>query len=88
VITDIPFTTALGNGVASVEVAVSGNIRAAMGRRQVSMSELARRTGLPRSTVKHQLDSDTLTSENLLLIAQALDVDAAVLLAPVTPVTP
>jgi lambda repressor-like predicted transcriptional regulator len=67
---------------------IPGNVRAAMGRRKVTVSELARRTGIPRHTVKYQLDSDTLSAENMVLIAQALDVDAAVLLAPVTPVTP
>lgn len=56
------------------------NIRAEMGRQRVSMSELGRRTGIPRSTLAHQMDVSAVTVGNLVLIAQALSVDPSDLL--------
>lgn len=61
----------------STASAVGQNIRAEMGRRRVSMVELGRRTGIPRTTLAHQIDVSRITVDNLVAIAKALDVDAA-----------
>lgn len=60
---------------------VGSNIRAEMGRRRVNMSELARRTKIPRGTLWGQINGGTVTVENLLLIAGALGVEACALLS-------
>jgi transcriptional regulator with XRE-family HTH domain len=44
------------------------------------MLELARRTGVARSTLTYQIDKGVLTVSNLILIAQALSVTAATLI--------
>lgn len=62
---------------------VGEEVRAEMGRQRVSMIELARRTGVARSTLAYQINSGTLTVRNLLLIAEALEVTVAVLIGEV-----
>jgi transcriptional regulator with XRE-family HTH domain len=52
---------------------IGQNIRAEMGRRRINMSELSRRTGISRTTLLHQIDVTRVTVDNLVLIAQALD---------------
>lgn len=59
---------------------VGDNIRAEMGRRRVSMVELARRTGVARSTLATQINDGRMTVANLMAIASALDVQASDLL--------
>jgi transcriptional regulator with XRE-family HTH domain len=59
---------------------LGATIRAEMGRQRISMLELARRTGVARSTLTYQIDKDVLTVANLILIAQALSVTAATLI--------
>ena len=59
---------------------IGSNIRAEMGRARVSMSELARRTGISRTTLIHQIDVSRVTADNLILIAKALNVPAVDLL--------
>ncbi len=53
---------------------VGAAVRAEMGRQRVTMLELARRTGIPRTTLAHQVNRSTLSVNNLLLIAESLDV--------------
>lgn len=53
---------------------VGASVRAEMGRQRVTMLELARRTGIPRTTLAHQVNRSTLSVNNLLLIAESLDV--------------
>ena len=48
---------------------------AEMARRRVTMVELSKRTGVPRSTLAYQVNSDCLTAHNLLAVAKALGVD-------------
>jgi hypothetical protein len=52
-----------------------------MGRTKTSMAELARRTGIGRTTLAYQVDHDALTVGNLLLIARALGTEPSALLA-------
>jgi transcriptional regulator with XRE-family HTH domain len=59
---------------------VGATIRAEMGRQRISMLELARRTGIPRSTLAYQIGKDVLTVTNLITIAHALGVTAATLI--------
>lgn len=54
-----------------------------MGKRRLTMVELANRTKIPRTTLAHQINKGTLTVATLLRIAQALDVEPAVLLPDV-----
>jgi len=54
---------------------VGAAVRAEMGRQRVTMVALARRTGIPRSTLAHQINLSTLTVNNLILIAGSLGVD-------------
>ena len=56
---------------------VGEEVRAEMGRQRVSMIELARRTEISRSTLANQVNTNTLTVNNLLLIADALGVTVA-----------
>jgi len=56
-------------------------VRAEMGRQRVSMVELARRTGIPRSTLAYQINVSALSVNNLLAIASSLGVPAADLLS-------
>lgn len=60
---------------------IGAAVRAEMGRQRVTMVELARRTGIARSTLANQINLDTLTVHNLVLIARALDVKASDLIA-------
>lgn len=59
---------------------VGAAIRAEMGRQRITMVELARRTGVPRSTLAHQIKLSALTVNNLIAIARSLNVPAAGLL--------
>lgn len=59
---------------------VGAAVRAEMGRQRITMVELARRTEVPRSTLAHQIKLSALTVNNLLAIANALNVAAADLL--------
>ena len=59
---------------------VGSAVRAEMGRQQITMVELARRSGIPRSTLQHQINLSALTVNNLLLIAKSLNVAPADLL--------
>jgi transcriptional regulator with XRE-family HTH domain len=56
---------------------LGSNIRAEMGRQRVSMVELARRTGISRSTLYHQINIGTLSAPALVLVADALDLSIA-----------
>lgn len=51
-----------------------------MGYHRVSMVELGRRTGIPRSTLANQIDSGRITVDNLIAIGNALGVAPAELL--------
>lgn len=53
---------------------VGATVRAEMARRRVTMVELSKRTGVPRSTLAYQVNSDCLTAHNLLAVAKALGV--------------
>ena len=55
---------------------LAANIRAVMGRQRVTMTELSRLTGIPRSTLTSQIDN-SLTVDNLLLVADALSTTPA-----------
>lgn len=59
---------------------LGSNIRAEMGRRKVNMSKLSRATGIPRTTLTHQIDVGSLSAPALVRIAQALDVEVSYLL--------
>lgn len=59
---------------------VGAAVRAEMGRQRVTMVELSRRTGVARTTLAHQINISTLTVQNLMLIAQALNITASELL--------
>lgn len=59
---------------------IGQTIRAEMGRRRVSMVELGRRTGIPRTTLAYQIDFGQVTAANLVAIAAALDIAPADLL--------
>jgi transcriptional regulator with XRE-family HTH domain len=59
---------------------LGGTIRAEMGRQRISMLELARRTGVPRTTLAFQIDNHKLSVANLVAIAKALNLNAADLL--------
>lgn len=56
------------------------NIRGELGKRRISMVELANRTGIPRSTLANQINNGPLTVATLLRIATALAVEPAALL--------
>lgn len=62
---------------------VGASVRAEMGRQRITMVELSRRTGVPRSTLAHQINSDSLSLSNFVAIAAALGVKAADLLIEV-----
>lgn len=62
---------------------VGRNVRAEMGRKRISMTELARRTGVSRSTLTHQIDNTRITVDNLQLIADALGTPTSKLLGEV-----
>lgn len=62
---------------------VGAAVRAEMGRQRINMLELARRTGIPRTTLAHQVNRSTLSVTNLLLIAASLGVTAGDLLGEV-----
>ncbi len=51
---------------------VGAEIRAEMGRQRLSMSALADSTGIPRSTLAHQINTGRLTVQSLTEIAKAL----------------
>ncbi len=51
---------------------VGAEIRAEMGRQRLSMSALADSTGIPRSTLAHQINNGPLTVDTLTAIAEAL----------------
>lgn len=59
---------------------VGAAVRAEMGRQRITMVELSRRTGVARSTLAHQINSDSLSLSNFVAIAAALDVKASDLL--------
>ena len=63
---------------------IGGNIRAQMGRQRISMAELARRTGINRTTLAHRIDVGGVTAGNLVDIADALDIEPSDLLPPRT----
>ncbi|OBF77009.1 hypothetical protein A5751_22780 [Mycolicibacterium fortuitum] len=56
------------------------NIRGEMGKQRVPMTELSRRTEIPRSTLASQINNGTLTVSTLMRVAAALGVEPAVLL--------
>lgn len=56
---------------------VAAVIRAEMTRQGVSVLELSRRTDIPRTTLAYQINNASLTVNNLLLIADALNVRVA-----------
>lgn len=51
---------------------VGAEIRAEMGRQRLTMSALADLTGIPRSTLAHQINTGRLTVHSLTEIAEAL----------------
>ncbi len=59
---------------------VGAAVRAEMGRQRVTMVELSRRTGVPRSTLAYQINSDKLSLSSFVAIVAALGVKAADLL--------
>lgn len=59
---------------------VGANVRAEMGRQRINMSELARRTRIPRATLYGQINTGNITVNNLVLIAAALEVAPEALL--------
>lgn len=62
---------------------VGAAVRAEMGRQRVSMVELSRRTGVARTTLAYQINSDSLSLSNFVAIAAALGVKASDLLTEV-----
>lgn len=59
---------------------VGANIRAEMGRRKINMVQLSQLTGVPRTTLLSQMNVGTISVDNLVLIAKALEVDVRDLL--------
>jgi hypothetical protein len=59
---------------------VGGKIRAEMGRQRMTMVKLAALTGKPRTTLDYQINIGTVTVNNLVRIADALQVDVVSLL--------
>jgi hypothetical protein len=51
-----------------------------MGRRRVTMSELARRTGIGLSTLRRHILADKLTASDAVKISAALKIDIAALI--------
>jgi hypothetical protein len=62
---------------------VGAAVRAEMGRQRVNMLELARRTGIPRTTLADQVNRSNLTVNNFVLITRSLGVAAGDLLGEV-----
>ena len=62
---------------------VGAAVRAEMGRQRVSMVELSRRTGVARTTLAHQINTDSLSLSNFVAIAAALGVKPSDLLIEV-----
>lgn len=56
---------------------VAAGIRTEMTRQGISVLELSRRTDIPRTTLAYQINNGVLTVNNLLLIADALNVRVA-----------
>jgi DNA-binding phage protein len=64
---------------------VGSNIRAEMGRRRVNMVELARRTGISRTTLHSQINNTRVTVDTLVAVATALGVEVCDLLPAADP---
>lgn len=52
-----------------------------MGRNRVSMLQLSKATGIPRSTLAYQINANVLSVNNLIRIADALAVTVAELIS-------
>lgn len=65
--------------------AVAAEVRAQLGRKNMSKAELAKRTGLSPQSISRKLDGERAISvEELVLIAKALEVSASALLPAYT----